>query len=43
VRLRREAERRLDAAEARIEALLTTEPGTGEPPTQLLAPPAPTR
>ena len=32
VRLSREGHRRLDAAERRIEALLSNEPGAGEPP-----------
>jgi exodeoxyribonuclease VII small subunit len=31
VRLTREGQRRLDAAERRIEVLLSTEPGVGEP------------
>ncbi len=38
VRLTREGQRRLDAAEKRIEALLSTEPGVGEPATQPVAP-----
>lgn len=38
VRLTREGQRRLDAAEKRIEALLSTEPGAGEPATQPIAP-----
>ncbi len=38
VRLTREGQRRLDAAEKRIEALLSTEPGAGEPATQPVAP-----
>lgn len=41
VRLTREGQRRLDAAERRIEALLSTEPGAGEPAVQSLV--APTR
>jgi exodeoxyribonuclease VII small subunit len=42
VRLTREGQRRLDDAERKIEALLSTAPGVGEPPTQLLpTPPAP--
>lgn len=38
VRLTREGQRRLDAAEKRIEALLSTEPGVGEPAVQPVAP-----
>ncbi len=38
VKLTREGQRRLDAAERRIEALLSTEPGRGEPETQAVTP-----
>ena len=41
VRLTREGQRRLDAAERRIEVLLSNEPGVGEPPMQPAAPRAP--
>ena len=37
IRLTREGQRRLDAAEQRIETLLSTESGAGEPATQVLA------
>jgi exodeoxyribonuclease VII small subunit len=37
VRLTREGQRRLDAAEQRIESLLSTEPASGEPTTQAIA------
>jgi exodeoxyribonuclease VII small subunit len=36
VRLKRAGEHRLDAAQARIEALLSTDAGAGEPATQTL-------
>jgi exodeoxyribonuclease VII small subunit len=38
VRLTRAGQARLDAAERRIEQLLSTEPGSGEPATQPVAP-----
>jgi exodeoxyribonuclease VII small subunit len=38
VRLTREGQHRLDAAEQRIEALLSTEPGHGEPATKVVSP-----
>ncbi len=38
VRLTRAGQKRLDDAEKRIEALLSTEPGTGEPATQPITP-----
>lgn len=34
IKLTREGQRRLDAAEQRIDALLSTEPGEGEPATE---------
>jgi exodeoxyribonuclease VII small subunit len=43
VRLTREGQRRLDAAEQRIETLLSTEPGMGAPATQPITPGTPTR
>lgn len=38
VRLTRAGQKRLDDAEKRIEALLSTEPGAGEPATQPITP-----
>ncbi len=39
VSLTREGQRRLDAAERRVEQLLSTEPGAGEPATAPVGPP----